>query len=588
MGDSAVLRPAPSGSGTLAKTPLLHVLVYVNDRKLTGTADLVSPDKKQTATVCFVAGEPSKVRTNVGTAFLSEVLRSTGVLTERQVKETIADLQAAKASGRALHGQILLERRMLDRRQLEAALKEQVLRKLCIVAAMAPETMYGFYDGYDGLRGWAGDGDPGFDPRPMMQAVLAANPLDDHVAGGLAKIGSADLRLVRDADIDRLALDTTGRRVADRLKARVRVSDLLADAGPERSAVERVIYLLLVAKLVEVLRNDSGGAGVASRMPAVPSRGPANPSGFPPAGSRSPTPAPGEPAAASTSGSASPKPGRVSSAKIVVAYPSPPPTLSGEQMARWTEITDRASNIDRADYFSMLDLARDATAEEVETAFYALAKVWHPDRLPADLAPVRDACSRVFARMSEAQATLSDEAKRKHYMTLLADGSGSPEMQETVAKVLEAATDFQKAEVCFKRADMAQAELWCRKAAEGDPTQPAYRSLLAWLTALKPENATPEKTFECIKMLDATLKENEKAESAHMWRGLLYKRIGKDDFAMRDFRRTAELNPKNIDAAREVRLYTMRTSRPSIPAVRPSDGPPKADDKGLLGRLFKK
>ena len=35
MGDSAVLRPAPSGSGILAKTPLLHLLVYVNDRRLT-------------------------------------------------------------------------------------------------------------------------------------------------------------------------------------------------------------------------------------------------------------------------------------------------------------------------------------------------------------------------------------------------------------------------------------------------------------------------------------------------------------------------------------------------------------------------
>jgi hypothetical protein len=65
-----------------------------------------------------------------------------------------------------------------------------------------------------------------------------------------------------------------------------------------------------------------------------------------------------------------------------------------------------------------------------------------------------------------------------------------------------------------------------------------------------------------------------------------------NDMAMRDFRRSAELNPKNIDAAREVRLYTMRTSRPSMPAVKPPSEPPagspKGDDRGLLGRLFKK
>ena len=165
----------------------------------------------------------------------------------------------------------------------------------------------------------------------------------------------------------------------------------------------------------------------------------------------------------------------------------------------------------------MLDLARDATTDEVQNTFFALAKIWHPDRLPADLAPIRDACSRVFARMSEAHATLTDEAKRKHYMTLLADGSGSPETQETVAKVLEAATDFQKAEVCFKRGDLAQAELWCRKAAEGDPTQPSYRALLAWLTALKPENAAPEKTQECVRMLDVDAQgERESRGRAHV------------------------------------------------------------------------
>ena len=280
---------------------------------------------------------------------------------------------------------------------------------------------------------------------------------------------------------------------------------------------------------------------------------------------------------------------------MAVVLPPPPATLSGDLAARWQEIVDRADSIDRADYFMMLDVARDATPEDVEGAFFALAKSWHPDRLPPELAPVRDACSRVFARMSEARATLADAEKREQYMRLLADGSGSPETQETVATVIEAATDFQKAEVCFKRNDLAQAETWCRKAAEGDPTQPDYRALLAWIIALKPENQSPEKTLEGIKALDAALavKQERRGRARVARHALQAHRQGRPRDA--DFKRAVELNPRNIDAAREVRLYTMRTSRTNMQAVRPGDAAAasaKPDDagkgQGILGRLFKK
>jgi tetratricopeptide (TPR) repeat protein len=574
MGDSAVLRPAPSGSGTLVKTPLLHLLVYVHDRKLTGTAEFVTSDKKGTASIRFVVGEPAKVRTNAAGGYLGAVLRDLGFLTARQHQDSLSELQAAKATGPALHGQILLERNMIDRRQLETGLKEQVRRKLCMIAALPSDTMYGFYDSFDGLRSWGGEADQGYDPLPMLAGVLAASPPLDHVAAGLAKIGSAELRLARNADIGRYALDATGLAVIDLLRARpCRIAELLAAHIADDRAVQLATYLLLVGKQVEVLRADASRAS----MPPGPSSGRVQAAASDAPHTTGSHSLPAQRAASSPSG------------RMAVVLPPAPATLSPELSARWQEIVDRAGTIDRSDYFMMLDVARDATKEDIEGAFFQLAKTWHPDRLPGELGPVRDACSRVFSRMSEAHATLSDEEKRKHYMTLLADGSGSPETQATVAKVIEAATDFQKAEVCFKRNDLAQAELWCRKAAAGDPTQASYHALLAWLTAMKPESQSPERTLESIKVLDAAVKQSERYEQAYVWRGLLYKRLGKDDLAMRDFKRAVELNPKNIDAAREVRLFTMRTSRASMPAVRLSDAPGKGEgDKGLLGRLFKK
>ena len=584
MGDSAVLRPAPAASGTLAKTPLVHLLVYVHDRKLSGTIELITGDKRASASIRFLAGEPAKVRTNAVVAYLGTVLLELGYLSDRQLDDSLAELQAAKGAGRpgapVLHGGLLLDRRTIDRKQLETALREQVARKLKAVAAMPPETMYGFYDGFDGLRGWGGEVDQGYDPLAMLWGILGANPPMEHITAGLARIGPAQLRLVRNSDVARFALDEPGRKVVELLRGRAcSVGELVAQSGVNERAVALLAYLLLVTKQVDVLRGQD-----AARSPSSPQRA-ASPSA--PAESRPDSRAPSGPHSV-------PKMPAVSrSGKQAAVLPPPPASLPGELAARWQEIVDRATTIDRADYFMMLDVARDATREQVEASFFALAKAWHPDRVPAELAPVRDACSRVFARMSEAHATLTDDAKRKNYMTLLADGSGSPEMQESVAKVIEAATDFQKAEVCFKRNDLAQAELWCRKATEGDPTQPNYRALLAWLVSLKPESQSPESTLESIKVLDAALAVNERAEAAHVWRGLLYKRVGKDDLAMRDFKRAVELNPRNIDAAREVRLFTMR-SRSNMQAVRPADAgvsPPKPDDggkSGLLGRLFKK
>jgi tetratricopeptide (TPR) repeat protein len=236
----------------------------------------------------------------------------------------------------------------------------------------------------------------------------------------------------------------------------------------------------------------------------------------------------------------------------------------------------------------MLDIARDATSEQVESAYFALAKIWHPDRLPPELNPVRDACSRVFGRMSEARATLADEKQRARYMKLLADGSGSPEAQETVARVVDASTAFQKAEVCFKRNDLAQAEDYCRKAIDLDDSQSDYQALLAWILALKPENQGGEATLQSIRMLDRAVKMNERCEKGYFYRGMLYKRLGKTELATRDFKQASELNPRNIDAVREVRLHTMRGGS-SDRERESSPPPPKAADKsGLFGRLFKK
>jgi hypothetical protein len=88
---------------------------------------------------------------------------------------------------------------------------------------------------------------------------------------------------------------------------------------------------------------------------------------------------------------------------------------------------------------------------------------------------------------------------------------------------------------------------------------------------------------------------------------MLLKRVGRVDAAMHDFRSVVQLNPKNLDALRELRLWEMRRPKhqpsktPSKPVTKPpSKMPPRGSSKppskppsggGVLaglGKLFKR
>jgi tetratricopeptide (TPR) repeat protein len=614
MGDSPPNRPASSASGTLEKTPLVHLVLYALQNGLTGTMEVWAADGRR-AGLLFLAGQPAKTYTSEPISHLGSVMHELGYLSSERLAASLEELAEAKSRGPALHGQILLAARIIDQDMLRASLRHQVAQKLRHISSFPPSSAYAYYDLFDGLRGWGPDMDEGFDPVPMVLGMLQANPPHAHLDAALAGVGKLPVRLNRNANVARLSLTPTQLAIVERLSEKpLRLSDLMSDSELSEPDVRLLVYLLLVTRHVEVVRAaevHASGSYPAPRMSPFP-KGESRP---PPATRTMPlrpAPVPGEPS--------SPVPPAVSTSQLPKATatlprysapapdssasrpPKATPSLPPDVAQRWQEIVQRAATIDRDDYFAMLDVPRNATLDAVKESFFTLAKKWHPDRLPPELATVRDACSRVFARMSEAHSTLTDPTKRDNYMMLLADGSGSPETQEKVAKVIDAATNFQKAEVCLRRGDLAQAEALCQLALSADSTQSDYLAMMAWLLALKPENQSAEKGAQSVVMLTEAIKLNPRCEMAFFWRGMVLRRLGKADAAVRDFKEVVDLNPRNIDAAREVRLYRMRggrfsTSPPDTkgdsgsPARRSSPMPSKSggDGKpGILNRLFKK
>lgn len=64
------------------------------------------------------------------------------------------------------------------------------------------------------------------------------------------------------------------------------------------------------------------------------------------------------------------------------------------------------------DYYAVLDVARDASPEDVKKAYRKLALKWHPDRHPED---ARADAEAKFKRIAEAYEVLSDADKRQRY-----------------------------------------------------------------------------------------------------------------------------------------------------------------------------
>ena len=80
-----------------------------------------------------------------------------------------------------------------------------------------------------------------------------------------------------------------------------------------------------------------------------------------------------------------------------------------------------------ADYYKVLGVAKEATAEDIKKAYRKLAVKYHPDKNPGN-----KEAEEKFKKMSEAYAVLSDVEKRKQYDNYGADGFSQHYSQEDI------------------------------------------------------------------------------------------------------------------------------------------------------------
>ena len=534
---------SPDADGSLRKIPFANLLIYLRERSLTGTVVFDHPAGPLALAVR--RGTPVKASTHAPEAWLSTVCRDLQLAPEDKLRETWELAHDTKR----LHGQVLIEYGILDRDKLLRALDVQLERKIAWLAGLSKDTRFRFFQGKDLLSSYGGVEEPDVPSARLVWVALRQAPPWAHIEKSMAKFSAALLKISATADLEPFGLGDAESKVVAALRANAQtLAELTSRRLIEPSLLAPLVYGLLVTKQLELARaegatNDVSHSGVTNVSSVF-------------------------------------TPPTASVAPVV------PPLVSSSLVPQHddfrAEVARRLRLAPSQNYFTMLGVDQQATKEEINEAFFVLAKRWHPDKLPNELADLRQDVGTIFSMLSEANQTLANEKKRAEYLRLVTEGGATLDDQALIRDVVDASTEFQKAEVHLKRRDLSAAEVHARRALALDPDQAEHIALIAHLELQRTEE--PVRIKALVEDLDRAVAKNSRGVKAHYYRALAYKKLGKTNEAMSDFRTVAELDPDHVDAAREVRLHQMRASKPG--AIEGAPAAPKAG--GLFGKLFKR
>lgn len=438
---------------------------------------------------------------------------------------------------------------------------------------------YGFYEGHNLLGSRGSLLQEPIDLYTLLSRGLRTHVNESLMDATLERVRGRDLRLRPGTPLERLELNARELALVEPLTQAPGTVDTLLGSGalPVKDA-KRVLYLLTLVRGLEAVGQSIPAAPMDSFPPKLEVTEPGisyTLTGVKPPDvlERVSSPAPAR--------VWTPPPARPPIPEEWSAPPSVPPApigLSEPDSSRWNELTALYLRLDELTHYDLLNLPKTATTQEVQSAYYGLVKRFHPDRLPLALAPLARVAQMVFDRLTEANLVLADPHGRKVYDEAVAEGGGTRAAERTMRNVLESTLEFQKAEVMVRRREYGQAMQLLRSAIGKNPDDADYHALHAWILHLM-NPAAPAPFDEMLRSLDRALKVNPRHERAHYYKGMVLKRLNRNGEAMRHFRAASEINPHNVDAAREVRLAVMR---------RESKPPASQQGGGVLSRLFKK
>lgn len=139
---------------------------------------------------------------------------------------------------------------------------------------------------------------------------------------------------------------------------------------------------------------------------------------------------------------------RTASGEMIAVTPNTLLPLSEDEQRRITELYAKLNKID---FYRLLGVPATADAKLVKRAFFAQAKIHHPDRYyRRDVGALRPKVEAIFTALTTAMETLSDAKERAAYDAYLSDVLRM-RMQRRAAESLERAGDWVNATLAWGR-----------------------------------------------------------------------------------------------------------------------------------------
>jgi tetratricopeptide (TPR) repeat protein len=552
--------PQPIATGDLKDTPFGGLLNSIYVRKLTGSLVIAETPERRHC-VGFQSGMPNKTKLVDPVDLVGEILIEAGYITPEHLAESLDYAQQL--------GLLLCESAMvlghISPEAILQALVVQTARRTARLFALF-EGAYGFYH-EDFLASFGGDDNPTVDPFAVISAGVRSSYDQLRLTYLVQGLQGRPLRVeVTPEQLARFRFEPGETEVARALADGAMIHEALASAGQPPQVVYGVAHCLHMTGLLRL--ESAAGEAPAPPQPQRPSPQPQRPPQQQPQRTAPPQP-PARPAAPSPPASPSPPQQPARPGAREPAAPPPSSIPDSEKSDRRREAEALLAKGDKATYFELLGITREAAPSDVQKAFALQARKFHPDKCTGDMAELRTQVTALFSRMTVAKDTLKDPAERKRYLDSLdlelggklqggARAKAGPARpgesaeDQFVRQALEADEAFMKAKILLKRNQLEEAEKCARAACEADPEQGNYQALLAWIEAKqRPSDVGVE---DLIQRLNEALKQVPKSEDAHFYLAQLYYQTNKLRKALDEYEEVVELNRDNIDALRMVRI----------------------------------
>jgi HD-GYP domain-containing protein (c-di-GMP phosphodiesterase class II) len=238
---------AATARGTLGRTPLAHLLVYVLDRRLTGTLVLTAPEEMGIQHgIYFASGAPLRIWMPPGVTSLTKVLVMLGHLQASMLDDPLLSIVGEHEA--ALEAE-LVRQGWVSQSQVTEARELQLRQGMEFLFRLPARTEYAFFADTDLIEGHTGAIVGRVSPLELLVAGLRARGEDGTSQRVLERLGTAPIALAAGARADGYGFDLDESSAFEAIALSApSLAQLMQNPLLDPDAARRVVYVLLLTR----------------------------------------------------------------------------------------------------------------------------------------------------------------------------------------------------------------------------------------------------------------------------------------------------------------------------------------------------